>query len=118
MIGVLPVLGHFGMAWFGGWFGIGVCWLVFFGRGLSQVILVNALNRRIPSEFRATANSLTSFTFRLGFITTGPLVGYLADSQGLTTVFNLLGVLSIMTFVLIMLPLIQSVKSFQRQLAI
>ena len=117
-IGALPILGHFGMAWTPGWPGILFGWLIFFSRGLGQVILVNALNRRIPSEFRATANSLTSFTFRLGFISTGPLVGYLADSQGLTTVFNLLGVVSIVIFVLIMMPLMQSVRSLQRQLAV
>lgn len=118
LIGILPVIGHFGMAWLQGWPGILICWTLFFGRGLGQVILVNALNRRIPSEFRATANSLTSFTFRLGFITTGPLVGYIADSQGLPTVLNLLGVVCIMIFVGIMLPLIQAVRSLQRQVIV
>lgn len=115
MIGALPVIGHFGMAWLGGWAGILAGGFLFFGRGLGQVILVNALNRRIPSEFRATANSLTSFTFRFGFITTGPLVGFVADGQGLTTALNLLGVVAIAVFALIMLPLIQSVRNLQKQ---
>ncbi|MEX2132023.1 MAG: MFS transporter [Pseudohongiellaceae bacterium] len=118
LIGALPIAGHFAMAWLGGWAGIIACWLLFFGRGLNQVILVNALNRRIPSEFRATANSLTSFTFRLGFITTGPLVGYIADSQGLTTALNLLGLVSIVVFALIMMPLIQTVRALQRQVTV
>jgi MFS family permease len=115
LIGALPVLGFFGMAWLGGWAGIAICLVLFFGRGLTQVILVNALNRRVPSRFRATANSLTSFTFRLGFIITGPLVGHVAESQGLATALNLLGVSFMAAFALIMLPLIRSVKILQRQ---
>lgn len=75
LIGVLPVAGYCGLAWFSGWIGIGIGLMLCVCRGLSQVILVNALNRHVPSEFRATANSLTSFLFRLAFITTGPLVG-------------------------------------------
>ena len=114
LIGALPVVGHLGMAWFGSWIGIMVSALLFFGRGLNQVILVNALNRRVPSEYRATANSLSSLVFRLGFITTGPLVGFIADSQGLPVAFNLLAVICAVVFVVVMLPLIQSVKHLQR----
>ena len=114
LIGTLPILGHFGMAWFQGWTGIVIGLLLFVCRGLNQVILVNALNRRVPSEFRATANSFTSFLFRLAFITTGPLVGYVAQTQGLVTALNLLGISSITLFVVVMIPLIQSVKAIQR----
>lgn len=118
LIGVLPVLGHFGMAWFQGRAGIAIGLLLFGCRGLNQVILVNALNRRVPSEFRATANSFTSFLFRLSFISTGPLIGYLAQTQGLRTTLNLLGLASIVLFFLVMMPLIQSVRSIQRPLAV
>ena len=118
LIGTLPILGFFGMAWLEGWAGIAICLLLFFGRGLVQVILVNALNRRVPSSFRATANSLTSFVFRLGFIATGPLVGYVAESQGLPVALNLLGVSFMMAFVFIMLPLIRSVRTVQGQVTV
>lgn len=118
LMGALPVIGHFGMAWLQGWPGILAGLLLFLCRGMNQVILVNALNRRIPSEFRATANSFTSFLFRLSFITTGPLVGYLAETRGLETTLSLLGVASIGLFLLVMLPLIQSVKNIRRQLAV
>tara|TARA_B100000959_G_C14831253_1_gene562003 strand:+ start:575 stop:997 length:423 start_codon:yes stop_codon:yes gene_type:complete len=117
LIGALPIIGHFGMAWLQGWAGIAIGLLLFICRGLTQVILVNALNKRVPSEFRATANSLTSFLFRLGFITTGPLVGYVAQTHGLPVVLNLLGLSSIGLFVLVMMPLIQSVKAIQRRVA-
>lgn len=114
LIGLLPIIGLFGMAWLGGWAGIAIGMLLFFSRGLNQVILVNALNRRVPSEYRATVNSLTSLSFRLGFIVTGPLVGFIADSQGLAMALNLLAVASILMFAFIMQPLIQTVKTLQR----
>ena len=115
VIGILPIVGHFGMAWFDGWYGIGICFLLFFCRGLYQVVLVNALNKRVPAQVRATVNSLTSLTFRFGFIFTGPVVGHIAQTQGLSTALNLLGLASIAMFALIMLPLIRSVRTMQQQ---
>lgn len=115
LIGVLPVIGHFGMAWLQGWSGIAIGLLLFVCRGLNQVILVNALNRRVPSEFRATANSFTSFLFRLSFIVTGPVVGYLAEARGLQTTLMVLGMASVFLFVFVMLPLMQSVKAIEQR---
>ena len=103
------------MAFLQGWPGIAIGLLLFVCRGLNQVILVNALNRRVPSEFRATANSFTSFLFRLAFIVTGPLVGYLAQSRGLQETLAVLGMASIALFLLVMLPLMQSVRAIQRR---
>jgi len=115
IIGVLPVVGIFGMALLSGWYGVAAGFVLFFCRGLYQVILVNALNRRIPSRFRATVNSLNSLLFRLGFIITGPLTGYLADSYGVNSALAVVGGLSAMSFVLIMLPLIRAVKKMLAQ---
>ncbi len=117
VIGLLPIVAQFGMAWFPGWIGIGIALLLFVGRGLKQVILVNALNRRVPSEFRATANSFTSFLFRLSFIVSGPLLGYIAEVHGLETALNALGFSYIAIFILVMLPLVQSVRRFQQRAA-
>lgn len=114
LIGLLPIVGHFGMAWLQGWMGIAVCFILFFCRGLYQVIMVNALNRRVPGNVRATVNSLTSLTFRFGFILTGPLIGRVAETQGLHMALSVLGVASIVIFVLIMLPLIKTVKVLQQ----
>lgn len=115
LIGVLPIIGYFGLAWGQGWIGIVFGLALFIGRGLNQVILVNALNRRVPSEFRATANSFSSFLFRLAFITTGPVVGYIAEEQGIGTALNLLGMSSIALLLLVMLPLVQSVKAITQR---
>ncbi len=117
IIGLLPIFAHFGMAMFEGWPGIAIALLLFTGRGLKQVILVNALNRRVPSEFRATANSITSFLFRLAFIVSGPVVGYVAELQGLEVALYLLGACYVIVFLVIMLPLINSVRSIQQRVA-
>lgn len=117
LMGLLPIAGYFGMAWAQGWNGILIGLLLFASRGLSQVILVNAMNRRIPSEFRATANSFTSFLFRLAFIVTGPVVGYLAEVKGLEITLSVLGLASILIFALVMVPLIQSVKALPQRIA-
>ncbi|MDD9890760.1 MAG: MFS transporter [Gammaproteobacteria bacterium] len=117
LIGILPILGQFGMAWFQGWVGIGIGLILFVCRGLNQVILVNALNRRVPSEFRATANSFTSFLLRLAFITTGPIVGFVAEREGLATALNLLGISSIALGLFVMIPLMQSVREIQQRVA-
>jgi hypothetical protein len=77
--------------------------------------MVNALNRRVPGNVRATVNSLTSLTFRFGFILTGPLIGHVAETKGLHTALGVLGVASIVTFLLIMLPLISTVKVLQQK---
>jgi len=114
VIGLLPVLGHFGMAWLGGWAGIAASFLVFFNRGLYQVILVNALNRRLPGSIRATVNSLSSLTFRFGFILTGPFVGAMAQERGLTATLSVLGTSSLVLFVVVMIPLIRVVIILRR----
>lgn len=114
LIGLLPILGHFGMTWLQGWMGIAAGFILFFCRGLCQVIMVNALNRRVPGNVRATVNSLTSLSFRFGFILTGPLIGHVAQTQGLQTAFGALGVASIALFLLIMLPLIRTVRVLQQ----
>ncbi|MFK7865051.1 MAG: MFS transporter [Pseudohongiellaceae bacterium] len=117
LIGVLPIVSYFGLAWLQGWYGIGIGLLLFVCRGLNQVILVNALNRRVPSSFRATANSLTSFLFRLSFIVTGPLIGMIAQSSGLESAMLILGGASIAVFIFVMMPLANAVKRTQRQLS-
>ena len=117
LIGILPVVGHIGMAFAPGQAGIVIALMLFAGRGLNQVILVNALNRRVPSEFRAAANSFISFLFRLIFILTGPVIGYVAQLQRLGMALNLIGASYIAVFVMVMIPLIQWVKNIQQRVA-
>ncbi len=109
-VGILPLVGYLGMAALSGWLGViaGLSFQV--GRGIHQVILKDALNWRVPSEFRATANSLTSLFFRLGFFIIGPGVGFIIDRHGLSkALYTLAGGFGLL-FLLVLIPLIRELK--------
>jgi MFS family permease len=110
---LLPIVGYFGMASIGGALGILLSFSFFVSRGLNQVILTDALNRRVPSEFRATANSMTSFVFRAIYIVTGPLVGLLIDWQDMYFALNTMGFVCIVLFLLVLLPLLAEIEQLE-----
>ena len=111
LMGVLPSLGYWGMSYFSGYIGV-ACGLLFqITRGITYVLLNDALNRRIPSEFRATTNSLVSLFFRLIFFVFGPLVGHIIDSQSMSIALNYLGAAYFLFFFVFMIPLILRVKN-------
>lgn len=111
IMGLLPILGYFGMAVSGGLLGIALSFAFFLSRGLNQVILSDALNRRTPSEFRATANSIVSFMFRGVYIVTGPMVGLVIDIWGMSTALVVLGFAVVGVFSFCLVPLIAQVRS-------
>ncbi|MDP6939219.1 MAG: MFS transporter [Planctomycetota bacterium] len=96
-VGILPVLGFGGMAFcshaFGSsggasvWVVLGVSLGLLFqiGRGLTQVVIKDALNTRVPAEWRATANSISSLGVRLSFFVLGPMLGWLIEWYGYPT---------------------------------
>ncbi len=110
VMALLPVIGYLGMALPGGIIGILLAFGFYVSRGIHQVILTDAFNSRVPSEFRATANSMISFMFRLVFIVTGPLVGLLYEWQGMTITLLMLGIVCVLLFLVLMLPLIRSLQ--------
>ena len=89
----------------------------FIARGLGTVILTDALNSRVPSEFRATANSLASFGFRGLFVATGPPVGLAFDLWGLGTTLLMLAALSLGVFIGLIAPLIVVVRGLPAKAA-
>src|SRR4029434_9689337 len=105
-VGVLPVIAYFGMASFFGWGGILLGILGQIGRGLGQVLFMEALNERISSAFRATVISLAQLGIRASFCLLGPLVGYGIDRWGLPSVLSALGILFSIAFVVLLLPLV------------
>jgi MFS family permease len=109
-LGLLPIAGYFGMGWFVGWAGVVFGLLINIGRGITQVILKDALNWRVPSEFRATVNSMASLCFRGGFVIIGPGVGYLIDHDGLANTFGYVGWGFTAAFIVALLPLIYEVR--------
>ncbi|MFT7245129.1 MAG: MFS family permease [Candidatus Azotimanducaceae bacterium] len=111
LIGALPAVGYFGMSGLGGLIGIGLSFAFFISRGLNQVMMSDALNKRIPSSFRATANSIVSFMFRGIYIVTGPMVGFLIEWQGMGVALAVLGGLVFVVCGLCLLPLLRAVKT-------
>jgi predicted MFS family arabinose efflux permease len=105
-VGVLPVIAYFGMASFLGWTGIALGILAPVGRGLGQVLFLQALNERISSAFRATVMSMAQLGIRAAFCLVGPLVGYGIDGWGLQSVLSALGILFSLAFVCLLLPLV------------
>ena len=85
--------------------GVAVSAVFFVCRGFGLVILRQALNKRVPSEFRATANSFASLGFRGAFALTAPVVGKALDLWDMATTFALLGAASLVVFALLILPL-------------
>jgi antibiotic biosynthesis monooxygenase (ABM) superfamily enzyme len=64
--------------------------LIQLSRGLSMSLFYEALNSRVPGDFRATVNSLVSLGVRATFIVTGPVLGYALDSLGMQTTLLIL----------------------------
>lgn len=101
-IGLMPVLGYCCLGLFGWLAADALLWTVaallsglFFqvGRGVTQVVIRDALNTRVPTELRATANSVSSLGVRVAFALLGPLLGLSIDRQGYLPSFLLCGLL-------------------------
>jgi len=105
-VGALPIIAYFGMASFLGWGGILLGILAPVGRGLGEVLFMEALNERISSAVRATVISLAQLGIRGSFCVLGPLVGYGIDRWGLPSVLSALGILFSIAFVFLLMPLI------------
>jgi len=109
-IGLSPVAGYLGLEHLGIIGGYIASATFFMSRGFGLVVLRDALNTRIPSEYRATANSLTSFGFRGAFVLTGPLVGYYLDLWGMKATLYLLAAATLVIFIGLILPLLLAVR--------
>lgn len=107
---VLSIFGYFALTLTGGWWAVALGLAFPISRGISQVFLRDVLNWKIPSEFRATANSLSSLFFRLGFCLIGPLAGYSVDRWGLSVTFHWLGWLFVLMSVVCLLPLLRLMR--------
>jgi MFS transporter, DHA1 family, quinolone resistance protein len=110
-VGVLPIVAYFGMASFLGWGGILLGILAPVGRGLGEVLFLEALNQRISSAYRATVISMANLGVRASFCLLGPLVGYGIDAWGLPSVLSALGILFSIAFVVLLLPLVARERS-------
>ncbi|MEP0201481.1 MAG: MFS transporter [Halioglobus sp.] len=106
LLAILPIAGMLGMALGSGWAGVMFGFAIQIARGISLSVFYEALNRRVPGDFRATVNSLVSLVVRAVFIVTGPILGYSLDRYGMTP--TLLSLVAVFTplMVLVLLPLL------------
>lgn len=109
-LSLLPIAGYMGIGYFSGVMGIAIGFLFQFSRGITQVLLKDALNWRTPASYRATVNSLVSLFFRLGFCLIGPLTGLFIDKIGLSNSMYILAMFFTLMFVLFTIPLSLRVK--------
>jgi MFS family permease len=110
LIATLPLLGLLGMALGSGWAGVLCGLLIQVSRGVSMSLFYEALNSRVPGDFRATVNSLVSLAVRAIFIVSGPALGYALDSLGMQA--TLLGLAALFTplLALVLVPLVLRIR--------
>jgi hypothetical protein len=77
---------------------------------MTYVVYQDAFNWRIPSTYRATANSLQSLCFRLVFVPIAPIIGQVTDAKGLSTVFTGLAIAFTVCGVVFLIPLIKRLE--------
>lgn len=116
IVGLLPILGYAGMAATGPGqavmgVALGLCFQL--TRGL-VVGLRDDLNQRVPTELRATANSIASLGVRLGFAALGPVLGHLVDTRGYGTAYGAFAGLYAVIFLVVCLPLVRRLAQESR----
>jgi MFS family permease len=109
-LALAATVGYLLMALCGGLIGVVAGVLFYVNRGLASVIFTDSFNWKIPSTFRATANSLRSFGFRMSYAAIGPATGFLVDTRGLNVTFGILGILTAILFVVILVPLARRMR--------
>ena len=110
LIAALPLLGLLGMALGSGWIGVMFGFAIQLSRGLSMSLFYEALNRRVPGDFRATVNSLVSLGVRAIFIVTGPVLGFSLDHYGMGSTLLVLGVVFTPLMGLVLVPLLLRIR--------
>lgn len=98
---LLVWVGYLGLGATGALWGFLFYYLLTIMRGLRGPMMLSHAHREIPSSHRAGILSLQSFTFRLLFVATGPLVGMAADAFGVRQSFQYL----MLAFLLLLPPL-------------
>jgi MFS family permease len=114
LVGILPMVGIAGMAIASGWAGVLFGFAVQISRGLTMSLFYEALNSRVPGDFRATVNSLVSLAVRAVFIVTGPVLGYALDQLGVTSTLVVLLAVFAPALALVLVPLVLRINREER----
>jgi MFS family permease len=118
LVAALPAAGYLvtGAALARGGVAVGVAAGLAFAvcRGLNGVLIRDAINVRVPSEMRATANSVGSLGMRLVFALVGPAVGRGMDVHGVGPTLLVLGVAFAAAGGLVCAPLLRAARRAAR----
>ncbi|HIJ86330.1 MAG TPA: MFS transporter [Desulfuromonadales bacterium] len=95
-------VGYLGLGIVGGVWGFLFYYLLTSMRGLRGPMMLNLTQKECPSANRAGILSLQSLCFRVLFVCTGPLVGMLADKDGVRQAFLFL----LIGFLVVLPPLV------------
>jgi MFS family permease len=106
---LMPIIGYLTLAISKGWIVVLLGLLFPLSRGITQILLKDAINWRTPSAIRATVLSLNSLLFRLGFAILGPITGWVSDYWGLHTSLALLALIFALAWLLCIPPLLKEV---------
>jgi MFS family permease len=98
---LLVWVGYLGLGATGAVWGFLFYYVLTMMRGLRGPMMLSHAHREIPSSHRAGILSLQSFTFRLLFVITGPLIGMAADTYGVRQSFQYL----LLAFMMLLPPL-------------
>ena len=112
LISILPVVAYITMGLTQSVVGLMSVLLFYISRGLNMVVYKEAFNHRIPTKFRNTANSISSFVFRVSFFIFAPLIGYSIDTVGMSLTFIYLSILFISLFFIFCIPFLISLRKF------
>jgi hypothetical protein len=113
LIGLLPIFGYFGMSHWGLWAGAAFSLCFPICRGLNSVVLQDAINSRVPSSMRATANSTASLGGRSLFVFFAPWIGHSLDHQGFHLTFLRMAGIFLIIFLFVCLPLLSERHHFK-----
>ncbi|TNF28188.1 MAG: MFS transporter [Deltaproteobacteria bacterium] len=114
IMGILPIIGYFGMGFFPTFIGILFCFCFQMCRGINMVLIRDAMNARVGGEMRATANSLVSLGTRVAFIIMGPFMGWMMDRPEIgMKAYMVFGFIFVLIFIFVLLPLVAKKAEFR-----
>lgn len=112
-ISILPIIGYLGMGLGPGLFALSFALAFPLCRGLNQVIFQDAINSRVPTEIRATTNSIGSLGMRMLFVIFGPVLGRVLDQQGAAQAMTWMGLIYVIGFFTVAFPLLTQRHEFK-----
>jgi len=92
-VGLFSVLGYILLANNMNYVGLFVLFIFYANRGYATPLLRNYINHHTESNVRATVMSVRSFIIRTSFAIIAPFIGWIADHQGLSTAFSVMGLI-------------------------